>query len=229
MNRKQQRIADKLAAQEHVKQRRALALQVFQDVDDLVDREVARSIANGKPPTCARGCSHCCRQELYAPRAEVEAIVAWLETSGPHLVADLKARIAAWLDWYRTAFPALIARGVSRRDAFYSHAPPCPALVDDVCTIYPVRPVFCRTHAVTSPPDACRPEGDPARLDVPIESMRIFTKTAQVASKLRALVESQGADFQGTVHLLAEWLAHLLGVEQQPWRTAASSASRPGS
>lgn len=24
----------------------------------------------------------------------------------------------------------------------------------------------------------------------------------------------------GTVHLLAEWLAHLLDVEQQPWRTA---------
>jgi hypothetical protein len=38
--------------------------------------------------------------------------------------------------------------------------------------------------------------------------------------KLRALIENQGADFNGTVHLLTEWLAHLLGVEAQPWRTA---------
>jgi Fe-S-cluster containining protein len=219
MNRKQRRIADRLAAQQHVKERRALALKVFQDVDDLVDREIARSVAKGQPPTCTKGCSHCCRQETYAPRAEVEAIVEWLETSAPHLIPDLKTRIASWLDWYRTEYPKLAASG-TRRDVFHAHGPPCPALVDDACSIYPVRPVFCRTHYVTSPADACRPQGDPARLDVPIESMRIFTKTADVAMKLRTLVESQGADFNGTVHLLAEWLAHLLGVEAQPWRTA---------
>ncbi|HEX8110572.1 MAG TPA: YkgJ family cysteine cluster protein [Kofleriaceae bacterium] len=221
MNRKQQLVGGKLAAQQHVKERRALALKVFQDVDDLVDREIARSVAKGQPPTCTKGCSYCCRQETYAPRAEVEAIVEWLETSAPHLIPDLKTRIASWLDWYRTEYPKLAASGIGRRDAFHSHGPPCPALVDDVCSIYPVRPVFCRTYYVTSPVDACRPQGDPARPDVPIVSMRIFTKTADVATKLRVLIESQGADFNGTVHLLAEWLAHLLGVEAQPWRTAA--------
>jgi Fe-S-cluster containining protein len=223
MNRKQQRAADKLAAQQHVKERRVLALRVFQDVDELVDREIARSVASGRQPTCGKGCSHCCRQELYAPRAEVEAIVEWLETSAPHLIPDLKTRIASWLDWYRTEYPKLAASGVGPREVFYHHGPPCPALVDDACSIYPVRPVFCRTHYVISPADACRPPGDPARLDVPIESMRIFAKTAAVATKLRVLIESQGADFNGTVHLLAEWLAHLLGVEPQPWRTAAPS------
>jgi len=220
MNRKQQRIGDKLAAQQHVKERRALALKVFQEVDELVNREVARSTARGKQPTCANGCSHCCRQELYAPRAEVEAIVEWLETSAPHLIADLKTKIAAWLEWYRSQYPKLMANGLARPDAFYSHGPPCPALIEDSCSIYPVRPVFCRTHYVTSPADACRPQPDPVRLDVPVESMRIFAKTAPVATKLRALIESQGSDFNGTVHLLAEWLAHLLGVEQQPWQTA---------
>jgi Fe-S-cluster containining protein len=220
MNRKQQRVANKLAAHEHVKARRTLALQVFRDVDELVDREVARSTAKGQPPTCAKGCSHCCRQELYAPRAEAEAIVEWLETSAPHLIADLKIRLVAWLAWYRSEYPELVARGIPRRAAFYSHGPQCPVLIDDACSIYPVRPVFCRTHHVTSPADACRPDGDPARLDVPVVAMRIFNKTAPVATKLRVLVESQGADFNGTVHLLPEWLAHLLGVEQQPWRTA---------
>jgi Fe-S-cluster containining protein len=220
MNRKQQRIVDKVAAQRHAKERRVFALKIFQEVDELVDREVARSSAEGRPATCAPGCSHCCRQELYAPRAEVEAIVEWLEQSAPHLIDELKRRVATWLDWYRTQYPALIARGIARRDAFYSHGPPCPALIDDLCSIYPVRPVFCRTHYVASPAGACRPQDDPARVDLPVEPMRIFAKASPIGTKLRAFVENQGADFNGTVHLLAEWLAHLLGVEQQPWRTA---------
>ena len=76
-----------------------------------------------------------------------------------------------------------------------SPGPQCPALVDDLCAIYPVRPVFCRTHYVTSPADACRPQGDPARLEVPVESMRIFSKASEIGTKLRAFVENQGSDF----------------------------------
>ena len=226
MNRKQRRIADRAAAQEHVKARRALALKVFHEVDELVDREIARSVESGRRPSCAKGCSHCCREELYAPRAEAEAIVEWLDGAAPHVLEAMKPRIAAWLAWYRSEFPALVARGIARRDAFYSHGPACPALVDDTCAIYPVRPMFCRTHHVTSPVDACRPEGDPARLDAPIQRMTtLLARAAPIGTKLRALVEAQGAEFQGTVHLLAEWLAHLLGVEQQPWRTAGVSGA----
>jgi Fe-S-cluster containining protein len=220
MNRKQRRIADRLAAQQHVQERRSLALKVFQEVDELVDREIARSVENGRTPSCSKGCSHCCREELYAPRAEAEAIVEWLDSAASEVVDGLRTRIAAWLDWYRSELPGLVAGGIARRDAFYSHGPACPALVDDACAIYPVRPVFCRTHLVTSPVDACRPDGDPARIDVPIERMTTFAKAAPIGTKLRALVEAQGADFKGTVRLLPEWLAHLLDVEPQPWRTA---------
>lgn len=227
MRRKQQRIAHKEATQHHARARRSLALQVFREVDELVERELARSAAHGQPSSCAPGCAHCCRQELYAPRAEVEAIVDWIETTAPQLLDELRPRIAAWLAWYRTEYPALVAAGAARRDAFHGHAPPCPALVDDRCTIYPVRPTFCRSHHVTSPPDACRPVGDPARLDAPVASMRLFARVAPIGTKLRALVESQGADFNGTVHLLVEWLAHLLGVESQPWRTAAPLRAAP--
>lgn len=228
MSRKQQRIADKLATQQQAQQRRSLALKVFSEVDALVEVEIARSTERGQPPTCSKGCSHCCRQEIYVPRAEVEAIVEWLERSAPHLIDDLKLRIEAWLDWYRSRYPELVASGIARHDAFYSHGPPCPALVDDQCSIHPVRPTFCRTHYVTSPADACRPAGDPAHLDVRIKAMEIFARTAPIAVKLRALVERQGSDFKGTVHLLAEWLAHLLDLEQQPWRTASRAASPAG-
>jgi Fe-S-cluster containining protein len=229
MNRKQQRLTDKLAAQQHVTQRRALALKVFQEVDELVEREVVKSAASGRQPACSKGCAYCCRQEVYVPRAEAEAVVEWLESSAPHLIADLKIRIKAWLDWYRAQYPKLAATGMARGNVFYTHGPQCPALIDDACSIYPVRPMFCRTYYVTSPVDACRPLGDPARPDVPIESMRLFVKATPIGTKLRALIESQGSDFKGTVHLLVEWLAHLLDVEHQPWQRTSSAEPRHGS
>jgi Fe-S-cluster containining protein len=223
MTRKQERIANKLAAPQHAKERRSLALKVFHEIDELVEREVARSAAKGQQPTCSKGCSYCCRHELYAPRAEAEAIVEWLESCSPHLIEDLKMGLKAWLDWYRTGYPKLVASGIARSDAFYSHGPRCPALIDDACSIYPVRPVFCRTYYVTSQVDACRPLGDPARLDVRIASIPIPAKAAPIGRKLRALIESQGSDFNGSVHLLAEWLAHLLEVEEQPWQPRSSA------
>lgn len=92
MSRKQQRIAHKLALQQHAAQHRSLALKVFEEVDALVDREVARSAEKGKPATCAKGCSHCCGQEIQAlfttrdrdiekvevapPRGQARALVA---------------------------------------------------------------------------------------------------------------------------------------------------------
>jgi hypothetical protein len=95
-----------------------------------------------------------------------------------------------------------------------------PDINPTVTEIYPVRPVVCRTHYVTSPPDACRPNGDPAYVDEETEPVfGILSKTAPIAGQLRALIDGQGATFKGTVHILPEWLAHLLEVEREPWQT----------
>jgi len=220
MTRKQQRIGDKLATQHHAAARRGFALKVFEEVDAVVDRELTMLSAKGRRSTCAKGCSHCCRQETYVPRAEAEAAVEWLQRAAPHLIADLEVRLRAWLTWYRSEYPGLVAGGIARRDAFSAHGPQCPALVDDACSIYPVRPVFCRTYHVSSPADACRPAADPAHLDVPVEVLAIAAKTTPIASTLRAFIQSQGSDFKGSVHLLAEWLIHLLEIEPEPWRTS---------
>lgn len=222
MNRKQQRAAEKLAVDGRAKERRSLVLKVFQEVDEVVVVQLATLAEKGTPPTCSKGCSHCCRQEIRLPRAEAEAIAQWLETTAPDMIDDLRVKLRAWLDWYRSQYPKLITKGIDRGDAFYSHGPQCPALVSDACSIYPVRPIVCRTHYVASPPDACRSDNDPRYLNVPTQSLvaDIGVKTAPLATKIRALVQKQGADFKGTVHLLPEWLAHLLDVEEQPWRTS---------
>lgn len=220
VSRKRERATQKAAAQEHARARRSLTLRVYDDIDLLTSDEVSKMNAAGRAPTCRKGCSHCCRQQIRVPRAEAEVIVEWLLRDAVYLVNNLKTRLASWLAWYRTEYPKLLASDVDPADAFYSYGPQCPALVDDACSIYPVRPVVCRTHFVTSPPDACRPSGDPAYLDESTKPViDLLLKTAPIAKQLRTLIESQGASFKGTVHLLPEWMAHLLEVEDQPWRT----------
>ena len=189
--------------------------------DAAVDRELAELAARGVAPSCAKGCVHCCREEIFTPRAEAEAAVEAIRASwSPARLEALRERIRAWLAWYRTEGKRLRATGMSRQAAFYEHGPLCPALEDGACSIYDVRPMTCRTHYVRSPADACRQESDPQVLREQVVVLPSIPRVTQPASlQIRAAVEQQGADFLATVHLLPEWLAHLLRVEDQPWLT----------
>jgi Fe-S-cluster containining protein len=44
-------------------------------------------------------------------------------------------------------------RRASRR--YFEAQIPCPFLVDEVCSIYPERPIVCASYAVTSPAERC--------------------------------------------------------------------------
>ena len=190
--------------------------------DDAVERELGELGARGVVPSCRKGCAHCCRQEILVPRAEAEAIVAWLRASWtPAQIDALADRLRAWLAWYRDDCRRLIQSGETRGSALYEHGPQCVALEDDACSIYPTRPMMCRMHYVRSSPDACRQQADPRVTAEPVTVLPSIHRVTQPAVlRIRAEIERQGSDFLGTVHLLPEWLAHLLQVEAQPWRTA---------
>lgn len=186
-----------------------------------IDRAIEAELAN-VAVSCRPGCASCCTQEITVARAEAEAIADWIKTSWDDAqIAAFSDRLRAWLAWYREQYPRQVASGLSRSAVFYELAPACPALVDNACSIYPARPLTCRTMYVTSPVGACRrktdPDHDPAAKLVPVHALRRVTEPAHL--KLKALVEKQGADYIATAHLLPEWLAHLLRVEDQPWRT----------
>ncbi|MDB4955139.1 MAG: hypothetical protein JWO36_2708 [Myxococcales bacterium] len=191
--------------------------------DVLVERELEVLASRGEVATCSKGCAHCCRQEIYVTRAEGEAVVEWITKQWqPAQIEALEERLRSWLAWYRTEHKQLTDGGIDRQVAFYEHGPHCPALEGDACSIYPVRPMTCRTHFVSSPPDACRQDSDPKFVRDPIATplISIPRVTQPESLRIRSLIEQQGADFLATVHLLPEWLAHLLRVEQQPWLTA---------
>jgi hypothetical protein len=52
----------------------------------------------------------------------------------------------------------------------------------------------------------------------PDEMLDIPRATQPYVVELRRVVERQGGDYLASIHLISEWLAHLLEVEREPWR-----------
>ena len=218
MGKSEQRRHDKARALANADDRRRVALRVLQGCDEVATRELGALAATGVTPTCTAGCSHCCSLEIPMSRPEGEALVEWLSANRtPDELAAIRERLRGWLAWYRTEYPRLVASGLARVEVFFRHAPTCALNVGGLCSAYPVRPVACRNHFVSSPVAECDPatgRGEPDTL------LAIPRATHAHVVELRRVVEQQGGDYLASVHLIAEWLAHLLEVEREPWRGA---------
>lgn len=214
----EQRRQDKARAVARADERRRVALRVYQGCDEAGARKLEELAATGVTPTCTAGCSHCCSLEIPVSRAEGEALVAWLSANRSAEELDaIRARLRGWLAWYRNDYPALVAAGVSRVDAFFRHAPKCALLENDRCGAYPARPVTCRNHYVSSPVSECDPATGSGEPDIILSVARA---TYPHVVELRRVVESQGGDYLASIHLISEWLVHLLEVEREPWQGA---------
>ncbi len=103
----------------------AVLVKLRRRVDDHFDAAVART------PTdfaCRDGCSTCCHQRISVFAIEADAIrdaLAELAVRDP----ELRARVRAQAD----------APAAQRH---------CALLVDDRCSIYPQRPLICRSHGL---------------------------------------------------------------------------------
>jgi hypothetical protein len=86
--------------------------------------------------------------------------------------------------------------------------------VDRACSAYPVRPVICRTHYVSSDPADCRPSHDPRPVEhAPVVLASILDATQPLAQLLRAEIKPAGGDFSRSIMLLPHWLAVEMGWE----------------
>ena len=91
---------------------------------------------NMVPHACAAGCAHCCHLTVEASAPEIFLIAAYLKESLPaERLEAVKARV-------RTTAAAV--RGLSP-DARVRAAVPCALLVNGQCSVYPVRPLGCRS------------------------------------------------------------------------------------
>lgn len=183
--------------------RERVTLQVYKELDQDVSEELSRLKAAGIVPSCSKGCSHCCRQEVLTPPPEAGAIASHLRRLDVQSRNAIRERTEGWLEWYENTFPMLLERGVERARAFYELGPQCLFLEEDACQIYPVRPPVCRTHFVSSHPDTCRPLNDPqAAMEEPTAMTSVVLSTRDHAQRLRGLTEKGGRDFMSQVHPL---------------------------
>ncbi|MDP2158783.1 MAG: YkgJ family cysteine cluster protein, partial [Nitrospirota bacterium] len=88
---------------------------------------------------CAEKCDTCCRANTDIP-------VYPLELAG--------------ITWYATEKVEQPLRNILQQQLSSQAAtPPCPFLIDSICTVYPVRPVACRQYIVFGKP--CADNEDP--------------------------------------------------------------------
>jgi hypothetical protein len=192
----------------------ALVIGVYASVDDAADRELVHlRREEDVVPSCKRGCCSCCGQHIQTNLAEAHALGQYIKRRfSAQQTGDLRRRTQQWLAWEvaRRGRPASAAS--ARGPELSGYDPCCPLLVDRACSAYPVRPVICRTHFVSSDPAACRPAHDlrPAAI-APVVLTSIIRAAGPFSKPLRADIENAGLDFSRSIMLLPHWLALEMG------------------
>ena len=97
------------------------------------------ALTSDKKPACGPGCSYCCHYKVVARAVEVIAIQQYVVSRFSQ--TQIKTAIA------QAAFNVNEAKDISHEEHLAINQP-CPFLVDQKCSIYPVRPSKCRSfHA----------------------------------------------------------------------------------
>lgn len=135
-----------------VRQRAAQALRQAQGADGAdgavafiaqlhrgLDTVAEQARATGPQPACQAGCAHCCHLRVEATEPEVFHIAKHLRAQPAEALADALSALQ------RHVATAALNPTKPARQA-------CSFLVDDRCSIYPVRPAACRkAHSLSAP------------------------------------------------------------------------------
>lgn len=130
---------------------------LHEQVDQGVDARAEAIAKSGQTIACKRGCNGCCEEPIMVFRPEAARIWRWLER--PENKEARLAFVAAYPAWKaaigKTA-DALADVYETDRENYVTHhidawrkGVLCPFNRDGACTVYPVRPIICRTgHAL---------------------------------------------------------------------------------
>jgi Fe-S-cluster containining protein len=168
-------------------------LPLLHQIDDAaIDVAARKSEAEGRPISCCRGCSACCRAQPV-PITPAEAYALWrlVEDLPEPRRSDVRAKFAdrahrlheaGLAGDYLERDPNLTpdgARDIARR--YFSLGLACPFLADDgACGVYHDRPFVCRQYLVTSPAALCSNPFDNAVdvLPMPIAAASAFQQVS---------------------------------------------------
>ncbi len=115
-----------------------MLLDSYQQADQGIHEGIRRAEQQGRRLACAKGCAHCCRAHTTIPVYPLELLgIYWY--SMEQLSGELRDKVQTQLSQH-------------------SSGQPCPFLVDEACSIHPLRPLACRHFNVFG--QACAPGED---------------------------------------------------------------------
>jgi Fe-S-cluster containining protein len=163
--------------------------------------------------SCKIGCSHCCRFYILTNMAEIHALAQFVKRElSPEQITDLRRKTQRWHAWEH-AIPGRMP-SVTTPEAIdltdYVHR--CPLLVHGACIAYPVRPIVCRTHYVSTNPRFCTAVNDPDSTESsPVILDAVVQAGLSFAMAIRKSIEAAGLVFSRSQVLLPHGLAIEMG------------------
>lgn len=194
---------------------RGFAGTVYRCVDRAANRVLARlETEDGIVPSCRPGCCACCKQHILVTVVEARALAEYIRlVFTPAGIRALKKRTRRWIDWDRRRLQRMAAE-VRLQEGAASRHPACPLLTDGRCSVYPMRPITCRTHFVSSPPRYCRHDNDPkVSGGSPLSLTAVVLATDPFSAMIRDRIEAGGGDYLKSIMLLPHWLSIEMGWE----------------
>lgn len=156
------------------------------------------------PKACHAGCSACCHQIVDVLNWEASLVTDFIRQDMSAAQREhARVQAEAWLHTFnaitRAATPAAPLRPEevnAARVEFRRRRVACPFLVEGQCTIYPVRPVVCRSHIVEADPEACARDigriGTEAARQVAREEVRAFDPAIHPLSGMPLVLQVAG-------------------------------------
>ncbi|MBN2332982.1 MAG: hypothetical protein JXO49_02615 [Deltaproteobacteria bacterium] len=183
---------------------------IFSSVDETTADGLDRlRTEEGITPTCKLGCCHCCRFHILTNSAEAHTLAQYVKrTFSGDQINGLQMRTRQWHAWDNSRPGRHLTDSFGEQVDIENYVPYCPLLVKGACSAYPVRPVVCRTHFVSSPSLFCRAASDPQLpQEAPVVLMAVVTAAQPFSMAIRKHIEHAGLDFPRSQMLLPQWLA----------------------
>ena len=187
---------------------------VYSSLDEAAASQLDRLRSeDGIVPTCKLGCCHCCRHHILTNIAEAHTLSQYVKRElSSDRINDLRMRTQQWHEWEDSRPGRYPPANVDEQTDLSNYDHYCPLLVDGECSVYPVRPVVCRTHFVSSHLLSCRAAHDPESTeDAPVVLTSVMMATSPFSMAIRDHIENAGLDFSRSIMPLPHWLAIEMG------------------
>lgn len=106
-----------------------------------------------EPVSCRKGCGACCRQVVPLSPPEAFLLADLVQAAPPDEQDALADRFFSLVE--RVESGGLTEALFNRTADYFRLGLACPFLVEESCSIHPMRPLVCREHLVVSPADLC--------------------------------------------------------------------------